>query len=293
MTMTAFKKTALATDTLDYTMEHIGPVKANEYLDTIVKNRRVKPYHVTALAEQMTLGLWNVTGETIKFDRHGHMIDGEHRMLAVVKSGVTIQTIVVRGLEQKSQLYVDTTAARRSAGDVFQFAEVPNAQLAAAVMRWVVAYEHGEWGRFSFQKRGPVVLLDRYREDADVIQECIRLTGHQRLSPPGMLGALYFVLAQSDLERARSFMQLLVKGTDLSADHPIYVVRERLILNAQAGAGKRKIRKAPPMEQCAWIVRTWNAMLTGRSVRVMKWTLGLDKFPEILTSDMARCLSGR
>jgi len=49
--------------------------------------------HVLVLAEEMKAGVWVDTGsQGIVFDYYDRLIDGQHRLMAVIESGVTITT---------------------------------------------------------------------------------------------------------------------------------------------------------------------------------------------------------
>ena len=48
---------------------------------------------------EMQDGKWRLNGKTICFDSTGRLLNGQHRLSAVVRSGVTLTTVVVRGLD--------------------------------------------------------------------------------------------------------------------------------------------------------------------------------------------------
>ena len=57
-------------------------------------NRPVAPHHVDKLASEMTRGAWRCTNQGILLGYMGIIIDGRHRMMAIVKSGVTCEMVV-------------------------------------------------------------------------------------------------------------------------------------------------------------------------------------------------------
>ena len=46
----------------------------------------------------MRNGLWELNGAAIVIDEFGNLIDGQHRLSAVVESGTTQQFVVVRNV---------------------------------------------------------------------------------------------------------------------------------------------------------------------------------------------------
>jgi hypothetical protein len=73
-----------------YMME-IGPTEAEELLKKNVRNRPVRRSTVIKYASDMKNGLFEpLNGQTIVVHRDGTLIDGQHRMSAVVESGVVL-----------------------------------------------------------------------------------------------------------------------------------------------------------------------------------------------------------
>lgn len=94
-------------------LERIDPTKAIHYLETMgAENRRVRQSHIDYLASQMKAGLWRITHQGIAFDKNGKMIDGQHRMWAVIESNTPIEIYVSRGVEPEDIAAVDSGLAR-------------------------------------------------------------------------------------------------------------------------------------------------------------------------------------
>lgn len=92
--------------------ENIGPDRATKYLETMDGNRTVRQTHVDYLHGQMKSGLWRKTHQGIAFDDQGRLVDGQHRMWAIVESGCTVPIFVTRGLSADDVVVVDTGIAR-------------------------------------------------------------------------------------------------------------------------------------------------------------------------------------
>lgn len=87
-------------------METITPQLAEEYLKYNTKNYRViSRAKVRSYAEDMKNNLWEENGEAIVFGSDGILKDGQHRLLAIAKSGATIPMLVVRGVDSNIQTY--------------------------------------------------------------------------------------------------------------------------------------------------------------------------------------------
>lgn len=84
---------------LDITVEVISPEEAQAYLNNNAKHRPIKEKKVAEYMSEMRDGKWKLNGKTICFDTTGRLLNGQHRLSAVVRSGVSLTTVVVRGLD--------------------------------------------------------------------------------------------------------------------------------------------------------------------------------------------------
>lgn len=103
-------------DTSRMTYERITPEKAKVYLEKNVPNNRpINEMRVRNYVHDMLTGAWSDNGETIKFNTQGELIDGQHRLTAIVKAGVSIWTWVARDVDKNAFWTVDTGAIRTGA----------------------------------------------------------------------------------------------------------------------------------------------------------------------------------
>ncbi|MBY0498285.1 MAG: hypothetical protein K2P74_01550 [Nitrosomonas sp.] len=93
----------------------INPEIARHLLSTSPGNRKIRYWHVDVLAGAMARGEWRVTSQGIGIDKNGNLRDAHHRLMAVVKSGVTIRSVVVMGLPLNAYEVTDTGIARNMA----------------------------------------------------------------------------------------------------------------------------------------------------------------------------------
>ena len=84
---------------LEITVETIDAAQAQAYLDNNAKHRPIKDKKVAEYMAEMQNGQWRLNGKTICFDRNGRLLNGQHRLSAVVRSNVPLTTVVVRGLD--------------------------------------------------------------------------------------------------------------------------------------------------------------------------------------------------
>lgn len=90
------------------TVRQITPDMAYGLLTKNTKNyRRISPTVVQRYAEVMRRGEWELNGEPITFAKDGTLLNGQHRLTAVVESGATVQMLVVTGIDNDVVTYDD------------------------------------------------------------------------------------------------------------------------------------------------------------------------------------------
>lgn len=122
-------------------IEQITPRKAAEYLSRNNNNRPLRERRVETMAADMTAGRWRLTHQGIAFNCDGSLRDGQHRLAAITRSGVTVAMWVFEGLGDDAMTFIDTHQSR-TVGDVLHFRghSIPHGGV-AAVRRMVMPFE--------------------------------------------------------------------------------------------------------------------------------------------------------
>ena len=119
----------------------LTPELAKEWLGTMPDYQRSSNARVVAeYAKDMAEGRW-VTGtaDAFRFNKQGQMIDGQHRCLAVIESGVAIDIVVAEGLDDEVYLVLDK-GRKRTVADVIGG---KNANARAAISKSLIALSNG------------------------------------------------------------------------------------------------------------------------------------------------------
>lgn len=104
----------------------LTPELAEKFLSKNTNNRNVNGRNIAKYAHDMEAGNWRFNGESIKIAKDKTLIDGQQRCLAVIRSGKTIKTCLISGLEKDVIVTIDTGKSR-NAGNVFQIEGIQNA----------------------------------------------------------------------------------------------------------------------------------------------------------------------
>jgi hypothetical protein len=90
----------------------VTPAMAEKFLENQAPNRTLNNADVERYIRDMKSGRWRITGEPIKFDKRGRLMDGQHRLWACFLSGVTITVLSVTELEEDVMPLLDSGHSR-------------------------------------------------------------------------------------------------------------------------------------------------------------------------------------
>ena len=93
----------------------VTPETAREWLKRNGGNRAMRRSTIDQYAKRMMSGQWVITDQGVSFDVHGNLINGQHRLEAIVKSGVAAVLLVVRGLPSEARRGIDQGLRRTTA----------------------------------------------------------------------------------------------------------------------------------------------------------------------------------
>lgn len=242
---------------------NMTPRAAQKILNNNSHNRNIRKRKVDAYARDMKAGKWHNNGETVKIATDGTLIDGQHRLLAIVMSGVTVPMVVVSGLDMEVQSTIDT-GAKRNFGDQLHLDGKKSGMLLAAIARRGVMLEQGQMylgGEIQptenemreFIDKAPE-LLDRCVEVASTMRNDLN-----RVTPSvaGFAYLMFYAIEPSDAER---FMSALSSGVGLDNGSPILALRRKFIRDAATGG------PVNANEQLAYMIVGWNLWRENKSV---------------------------
>jgi hypothetical protein len=82
-------------EVMEAKIEVIDRHLADLYLSKNMVNRNINEDRVNQYVDLLKRGKWQLNGEAIKFNEKGEMIDGQHRLRAIIKSGIPMTTLVI------------------------------------------------------------------------------------------------------------------------------------------------------------------------------------------------------
>jgi hypothetical protein len=126
---------------MNVTIKKVNPELAKKILKGNLINRKLSPQRVEHLSRQMKEGKWETnTGESIKISKNNLLLDGQHRLAAIIKANVEIDMLVVDDLDT-SIINVIDTGKPRSVFDVLSMNKISNATLLSSIINYIISHD--------------------------------------------------------------------------------------------------------------------------------------------------------
>lgn len=260
----------------------VTPELAQHWLSFNSGNREVTQAKIDQYRADMECGYWLENGETIRF-AYGKLLDGQHRLMALVLAGVTVRMIVVHGVDSEAQATMDTGRSRTPRDIISIEREGRDGKWESATLgsalHTIIAYESG-LAIYSARKYTNREVRNYYLEHSSSLEGTIRrVAGYPRkfpLLPHARIVAAHYLLSRKDAEAADTFFDRLLNGDNLSKTSPMYVLRTRL----DSDRMEKKTRTA--YEHFHYLIKAWNAYRNGKTLsRTALYPKPGDAFPEI------------
>ncbi len=255
--------------------ETITPQMAESWLEKNKDNRPIRDHHVQMLAKEMKEARWQLNGEAIVFDSNGGLLDGQHRLWAAYSFAQSFQSVVVRGVHPDAFHTIDS-GMKRSAGDVLTKSGLQYGTLTAAAIRLVSFYENGARDHKLIQRTSnaeTMELVAKYPRIKEAVGLVGPMDGVKRVASQSAMAAFVYYAMDADLEQTNALLAAIDSGADLRKGDPRLTCRNYLV-NSKAQSVRLQNRV-----QFALLIKTWNAVIEKRDVKVLRFIEG-EEFPQ-------------
>lgn len=211
----------------------ISPEDARAMLQKNKFNRPLSQARVSNLADIIKRGEWELNGDAIRFCEDGFLLDGQHRLAAIAKSGVTVRSFIATGLDRAIFDTIDVGRKTRTASDIFSINGEKNCNTLAGACRMYYMYEITGNPFSHYQEKNPSVRqLEAVLVENPKLRDNTNWTvGHswcRKHIAPSLVAFSRYLFMNHDADKGRDFYDLLDGGYGLSADSPILLLRNRL-----------------------------------------------------------------
>jgi hypothetical protein len=255
----------------------ITPELAEILLAKNNKNRSIKKKHVDFLCAEIVAGRWKTNGDAIRISREGTLLDGQHRLEAVRRTGISIRSFILSGLDQDVFDSIDS-GVKRSHGDVLSIYGEKNGRNLAAALIVVdsILNKRYDLNRTIRTSNAEIIgLLEKYPSIRQSMEYGRTLL---KLAPPAIVVGLHYLFSRENQILADRFFMELISGADLAIDCPVYALRSRLIDNLSSKA------KLSRKYMAALFIKTWNSYTKDIPIKSLRWRENgpaIEKFPEL------------
>lgn len=250
----------------------VGPDLAKAWLEANENNRSTKKGNLSKITRAMELDEFKFVGDPLRFDDTGRLIDGQHRLIAIWRSGTSQTLLVMRGFHPEAQLYVDQGSSRQ-AGDQIQIAKIAEKSYRdwASIARLAIRWDAEDLTTNILVPSNPEIVAF-CNEHLDQMDHAVRAAKAQYSRLRGRVpvaGAVHFFAETIDTQLCSEFFRKLASGAELALGDPVFALRDALL--------KRKDRdRLNTLEELALYVSAWNSKRAGRVVqRLQQPRLGL------------------
>jgi hypothetical protein len=211
-------------------IEKISPIVAQKMLEKNTRNRPLSVGRYEKYAKAIKNGEWLMNGDAIRFSKTGVLLDGQHRLNAIIKSGATVESLVIYDLDDEVFKTIDQ-GAKRTSGDIFSMLGVKNGNAIGAVIYLLHKYiNYGD--PFAGTEKNPSneQMLLIFNDNPDIEKYVTICTNNKKLKAllaPSRMAFSYYIFALHDSDKADDFFSYLAEpSSEINAPS---ILRERMI----------------------------------------------------------------
>lgn len=225
-------------------------------------NRSVSQGHVTRLATDMKSGMWGRNHQGLAFDKNDVLMDGQHRLWAVVESGATVMMQITYGLDREAQLTIDVGKGR-STVDVLAIAGYTDARpLHVGVMKALVRGISAT--KPNFTRMQEIELMQRHKAAVEFALSLFPKTRVMGIMRAPVLAVIARAFYTQDHGKLKRFAEVLATGQRGGDDsEAVIVTLNQWLLSTKSLGG------AAALESYGKTSRALQAYLRGERIRIL------------------------
>lgn len=244
----------------------LTPEKATELLEHNQLNRPLSDQHVKRIAAQIISGKWRFNGDTIKIASTGDVLDGQHRLWAVIEAKKAVDTVLVRGIDREAFSTIDTLRKPRSGSDVIALSGHPrHRQITAMALTWLL-----RWQKKCLEDyKAPQHRIENsdieqaFADNAGIlraVEEAQKLRG---LANASLLAFFYYVLTNRNPDLAERLLTTLHNPAGVALSDPFFRLRSYFTNNTE--------RRKEPLITIALMIKAANAAHLEQKMQTLSW----------------------
>jgi len=268
--MPEWRETACVSRIQDYEMAfslaQVTPELAYKLLETQQSNRKLNLNRVNEYARRMSDNEW-VLSEPAKFDVDGHLIDAQHRLHAIIKSGETVTMPLLVGYPKDSQLVLDIGMAR----GIAQIAQIQGVNLSTnhvSMIRALFLLVPGAGGGGGKSElTSPKFIIDLYMKHQEAIDFALQSYGNKPIKFAPVRSVVARAWAHENHQILKRFLEVFDTGfADGASEYAAVALRNYYLGFDNRGGGGNTIRA----DFAKKAVSALEAFLAGRELKSVR-----------------------
>lgn len=251
------------------------PARAAGILLSNPKNRTVTKTAVEKIRQAILRGEWVEDANPIKVAQDGTLLDGQHRLMAIAASNLSVPVLLATDVEEGARLVVDT-GRPRSFAHYLQIRGIPQQNRIAAATGALFQYVPGRGLPSGGSDIAPthlqlLAILEKREDDiVEAVRAAERVREHVRGSTK-VWSLAYLILSEVDKEDASHFFEQAASGNP--SVQPIGTL-VRMLNEPRHETWLKHSGKMACQRLLALIIKAWNAYRDGREVGLLSYRPG-------------------
>lgn len=264
----------------------ITPSDAKTWLNnSLFENRRLDDRIVNKIKRDIKKGKWLFDGSPIRFDLEGNVLDGQHRLQAIINAGEPVESMVVRNLPKNAINTIDTGKSRTTS-DILHFGGHINTSVLSSACRLSIGYREssGDLKKWVNSKARDRLSTSEVLSEANnnpklvaAVQNIIGRPACLKMMGGGIASLAFMLFHKIDKYHTEVFFHSFDKGVGLELGSPILALRNTLLFRTYGEY--KKSGNSSILLKTAITFKAWNLYRKGKNVERLSYAPDKEEFP--------------
>lgn len=256
----------------------IGPNEAATLLTANTLNRPMGLGTKNYYRDMILNGHYLFNGQPIILGEDGTLLDGQHRLQAIVDAEIAVPVLVVVGVPHGDKAFqtLDTGRKRSVADTLATLGEGQISRVLSSALRWLYAYYTQQMLNTNAIRLTNAQYVDLLNQNPGLraSAEYINRRAEHGIHQPGPFAFLHYACTRKHPEHA-DFFDRLLSGAGQVEGSPEWLI-SRWLRNQRVGRTSSELTATT----IAMVIKGWNATVMGFSPRLIRWSRS-EPFPVI------------
>jgi len=252
-------------ETYEVWIQQVTPDDARKFLkNNYHKNRKIREHQVNLIAGLIRQKHYDLNGKPLIFDDKANLIDGQHRLLAIIRANIPVTCFCVSGIRTDAYIGLDQYDLRKSLADLVQGDGGKYPEAVASAISRLLAFKMDKLGVSyhdpSVSDRRTLLGLLKHHPRLEQAAAEVESLYNKSVSRPfgSSVGTfLFYVTCSIDARLAEEFMRTLYGLANLEdgENNPAFQIHRRVL---RAKNSKRRGERLNARVIEGSVIKAWN-----------------------------------